>query len=303
YGEEKVPNGVDGWKFATYLRDTGTNLDYADQRFYANTQGRFLSADPYAASGGAGDPGSWNRYGYVQGDPVNFRDSRGLFVENTSGCGAPDTDYCIDDGYSAGGGGGGGCWVDTFNPLPGPVCTFFSVPYTPVATPAPAPLRPASIRIEKASDGTQRDCYTSLQDTNAGSLAERDILYGVYDQNGDFMSGVIIRELLTLFDGNCPNGTQQVGNQCIGSYNKPGGYFLDSLSASPGTSGSKFDQIFQVTTLPSVAGYQGVYNLGLRIENNYTSSGSGSNALVVTPGVITVNNNNGGFRRCTGGRP
>ncbi|MEP6540499.1 MAG: RHS repeat-associated core domain-containing protein, partial [Bryobacteraceae bacterium] len=96
YGEEKVPNGVDGWKFATYLRDTATNLDYADQRFYANTQGRFLSADPYAASGGAGDPGSWNRYAYVQGDPVNFKDSSGLFVENTSSCGAPGTDYCMD---------------------------------------------------------------------------------------------------------------------------------------------------------------------------------------------------------------
>src|SRR5882757_5029096 len=57
YGEEKVPNGVDGWKFASYLRDTATNLDYADQRYYANTQGRFMSPDPYIASGGAGDPG------------------------------------------------------------------------------------------------------------------------------------------------------------------------------------------------------------------------------------------------------
>ena len=34
--------------------------------------------DPYRASGGPADPGSWNRYSYVQGDPVNFRDPTGL---------------------------------------------------------------------------------------------------------------------------------------------------------------------------------------------------------------------------------
>ena len=47
YGEEKVANEMDDWKFATYLRDTATNLDYADQRFYASGQGRFMTPDPY----------------------------------------------------------------------------------------------------------------------------------------------------------------------------------------------------------------------------------------------------------------
>ena len=85
YGEEKVPNGVDGWKFATYLRDTATNLDYADQRFYANSQGRFLTPDPFAASGGASSPASWNRYAYVEGDPVNYRDPAGLVKQEIEG--------------------------------------------------------------------------------------------------------------------------------------------------------------------------------------------------------------------------
>jgi hypothetical protein len=40
--------------------------------------GRFLSPDPYRASGGPGDPGSWNRYAYVGGDPINFLDPEGL---------------------------------------------------------------------------------------------------------------------------------------------------------------------------------------------------------------------------------
>ena len=68
---------MDGWKFATYLRDTATNLDYADQRFYANTQGRFMSPDP-STPGDPTDPGSWNYYAYVQGDPINFNDPEGL---------------------------------------------------------------------------------------------------------------------------------------------------------------------------------------------------------------------------------
>ena len=53
-------------------------LDYADQRFYASTYGRFNTADQYKASGGPNDPGSWNRYSYVQGDPINNTDPGGM---------------------------------------------------------------------------------------------------------------------------------------------------------------------------------------------------------------------------------
>ena len=48
YGEERgggnPPN--DQVKFATYTRDSGTGLDYADQRYYASTFGRFMTPDP-----------------------------------------------------------------------------------------------------------------------------------------------------------------------------------------------------------------------------------------------------------------
>jgi len=43
-----------------------------------------MSADPYIASGGASAPSSWNRFAYVEGDPVNYRDSRGLESEGPS---------------------------------------------------------------------------------------------------------------------------------------------------------------------------------------------------------------------------
>ena len=77
YGEEIGTTASDKVKFATYYRDAG-GLDYADQRWYSSTSGRFTSADPYMASGGPADPGSWNRYAYVGGDPVNYDDPQGL---------------------------------------------------------------------------------------------------------------------------------------------------------------------------------------------------------------------------------
>src|SRR5579872_1760358 len=72
YGQERpsaTTNGTE--KFTGYFRDSETGLDYADQRYHAPGQGRFLSPDPYQASGGPSDPASWNRYSYAQADPVN----------------------------------------------------------------------------------------------------------------------------------------------------------------------------------------------------------------------------------------
>jgi RHS repeat-associated protein len=77
YGEERVATVGDRNKFGTYHRDQ-TGLDYADQRFYNSAIGRFLTSDPYEASGGAAEPGSWGRGGYVGGDPINYNDPQGL---------------------------------------------------------------------------------------------------------------------------------------------------------------------------------------------------------------------------------
>jgi hypothetical protein len=68
-----------------------------DQRFYASSYGRFNTADPHRASARLTDPsGSWNRYAYTRGDPVNRADPRGL-----DDC---DADICVDVwGWSWGG--------------------------------------------------------------------------------------------------------------------------------------------------------------------------------------------------------
>ena len=75
--------GGSGWVSSTLRWGStpvydGTAVGSLDQRYYATGAGRFITGDPYKASAGAGDPGSWNRYAYVQGDPINFSDPSGL---------------------------------------------------------------------------------------------------------------------------------------------------------------------------------------------------------------------------------
>src|SRR5207249_4408544 len=62
YGQERTGTANNTEKFANYYRDTETGLDYAENRYHSAGQGRFLTPDPYKASGGPEDPGSWNRY-------------------------------------------------------------------------------------------------------------------------------------------------------------------------------------------------------------------------------------------------
>jgi RHS repeat-associated protein len=78
YGDEITSTSNNREKFGTYTRDGYTGLDYAGQRFYASSYGRFNTPDPTFSSVSVGDPDSWNRYGYVNGDPINSLDPNGL---------------------------------------------------------------------------------------------------------------------------------------------------------------------------------------------------------------------------------
>jgi hypothetical protein len=68
-------------------------LDYANQRYYSNQFGRFMTPDPYKASAGPRDPGSWNRFAYVQGDPVNGIDPQGTNLMGPDDSGS----FCGED--------------------------------------------------------------------------------------------------------------------------------------------------------------------------------------------------------------
>jgi RHS repeat-associated protein len=132
YGETvSASTGNDHVMFATYTRDSYSGLDYADQRFYASTYGRFNTPDPTRGRArGVSDPnlpGSWNKYAYVLGDPVNHDDPTGRELPicddyeigccdpefgcvcdpDDPSCGSPcGTGYCPEPGLPGGGGGG-----------------------------------------------------------------------------------------------------------------------------------------------------------------------------------------------------
>jgi len=85
WGEERGTSTDRREKFATYFRDAA-GQDYAEQRYYDNGKGRFWSPDPLGLRGAVlSDPGSWNRYAYVEGDPVNFYDPFGLLMQVPTG--------------------------------------------------------------------------------------------------------------------------------------------------------------------------------------------------------------------------
>jgi RHS repeat-associated protein len=75
-------------RFTTYQRDAESGLDYAMNRYYGNTSGRFMSPDQgkmllYA-------PITLNRYLYSTDDPVNGNDPDGNFT--CPACGRPPYD-------------------------------------------------------------------------------------------------------------------------------------------------------------------------------------------------------------------
>jgi RHS repeat-associated protein len=76
-----VKNPQDREKFATYTRESATGLDYAVARYYSSAYGRFNTPDPLHSSATSpadpSNPTSWNRFGYVAGDPINNHDPSG----------------------------------------------------------------------------------------------------------------------------------------------------------------------------------------------------------------------------------
>jgi RHS repeat-associated protein len=132
YGDEITSTSNDRQKFATDTRDSYTGLDYADQRYYASSYGRFHTPDPSRKSMHAKVPRSWNRYSYVMGDPINRFDRHGTdcteIADDDGGCCNNDDDCCDDDCCDDGGCcgddcGGGGDPPPPPPPPPPPTCS------------------------------------------------------------------------------------------------------------------------------------------------------------------------------------
>jgi RHS repeat-associated protein len=98
-------------KYTTYERDANGGDDAMMRRYQSNWT-RFSQPDPYDGSYDATNPQSFNRYSYVQNDPVNFTDPTGLFcIQREHWDEKTATLYVSWDCYLEGGGGGGGASV------------------------------------------------------------------------------------------------------------------------------------------------------------------------------------------------
>jgi RHS repeat-associated protein len=82
FGQEITPQiSVDNNKFATYQHETESGLEHAGFRKYSSIQGRFMSPDPDSESANPTNPQSWNRYTYVQNDPLVYVDPDGTTTD------------------------------------------------------------------------------------------------------------------------------------------------------------------------------------------------------------------------------
>jgi RHS repeat-associated protein len=98
----------DAQQFAGMDWDSTSN-EHAQYREYSNMAGRWLSPDPYGGSYDMSDPQSFNRYAYVQNNPMSATEPSGLMMCN--GCG--------DDRV------GGGGWGISWGGAGGSNCSFF----------------------------------------------------------------------------------------------------------------------------------------------------------------------------------
>ena len=77
-------------KFTTYEHDDETVLDFAQARMHNFNIGRFTSPDPLLTSGDSSRPQSWNRYVYVENNPLNLTDPSGLLPCFDARCSSTD---------------------------------------------------------------------------------------------------------------------------------------------------------------------------------------------------------------------
>ncbi len=163
HGEERTStaNGTD--KFGTYFRD-GYGQDYADQRYYTSNFGRFWSPDR-GGTAKAGNPITWNKYGYASGDPVNRYDPAGRDDED-AGCATFDYSICEAFGDT-----------DPMNtgvmPPPGdvsvPCADAYGLDYNPFPGVADCPMTPE--QYDELVEGPPApDCSLELEYTGVKSL-------------------------------------------------------------------------------------------------------------------------------------
>ncbi|MBV8819022.1 MAG: RHS repeat-associated core domain-containing protein [Acidobacteriaceae bacterium] len=252
YGEDKgTVASNDSWKFATYWRDSVSGLDYAVNRYYSSTEGRFLTPDP---SGRVrfDDAQTWNKYSYTAGDPANHIDPSGLYYVDSN-----DSDWW-DWGWWWGGIGiidGAGEGAGAGAALLGPDPSW--------KTPGQVTLKVAKLgccdcssfgrrscaREERRASGSDMwaslavvsDCY--IRQIFGGGSAVRERTYEVLDEFGQPYKSAT----LTVNEHNyVQSGSLRGYNSAF--YPDSQGYIYDDLSRGGGSDTVEFQQFTATNT-------------------------------------------------------
>ena len=297
YGEEMGPSTAGNVeKFGTYHRDATTGLDYADQRYFAGLSGRFLSGDPYEASGGAAEPGSWNRYPYVGGDPVNFGDPDGLMM-------APPGNG--DELYGGSGGGGGGgnwwSWIPFFGQWgsPNPNNMVINRKITSEEKNKKVfQVVGALVAAWRAGESDEQDGQpypkylkvTSDTYSCFGKVVQRDVTYQLYGSDHRPLNSGVITETLFQTDYDVPIITRPAINSSSGQNN---GVFEDGISNQLGPSRSYLQSF---TVQGSSASLAGIANIPVYVVGFGGTYGVLS--VIRTATYVEINGNRGSPKKC-----
>ena len=92
-----TPPAADAPDFATYTKEGTTGLEYAMNRYYSASLGRFMTVDPYGGSADTHEPGSLNRFSYSNDDPINYSDPSGTTTCDSNGDNCSDSVWVTPD--------------------------------------------------------------------------------------------------------------------------------------------------------------------------------------------------------------
>lgn len=148
--------GITPMNFTGYMRDSETNLDFANARYYTSQFGRFMSRDPIG--GNVFRPQSQNAYAYVMNQALSAVDPTGM-----DACGIINGVYSCGIDFTTGGQGGssggtsvsGGPFGNNGSTGPGgslALCQYFDCGFSLGGGPA-VPGAPSAAQL-KAEDDT-----------------------------------------------------------------------------------------------------------------------------------------------------
>ncbi len=181
-GSPAFPGGTGS---ATYFGDQTTGLNYAMNRFYNSTYGRFMSADPYRASAGAEDPASWNRCSYTRNDPINSYDPSGMCDQATTYGTAANGALNVAGSVQCPPGGFGGSGTQA---TPGPAHSLaeYDDRHPPNSPPVGLELRGIALALKARVSSTTgyNDCqaladFADAASSNGGSATQLSRAFGI----------------------------------------------------------------------------------------------------------------------------